>query len=62
MVNVVCTIENKDPDELTGIKNITVTSVSHGYGLVAITIGDSGNVEVDGKELIAAVENCMHTH
>jgi len=61
MINVVCTIENKDPDELTGVKNITVTSIGRGYGLVAITIGDN-TAEVDGKELIAAVENGMHTY
>lgn len=61
MINVVCTIENKDPEKLTGIESITVSSVSHGYGMVAITVGDS-SAEIDGKELIAAVENGMNTH
>lgn len=61
MINVVCTIANKDQDETNEIKDVTVTSVSHGYQMVRVVIGDK-MAEVDGKELIAAIENSMNTH
>ena len=60
MINVTCTVKNQDPEKKAGTEEVEVTSLEHGFQMVAIVIGDN-LAEVNGKELIAAVENCMNT-
>ena len=60
MINVMCTVKNQDSEKKAEIEEVKVTSLEHGFQMVAIAIGDN-RAEVNGKELIAAVENSMNT-
>ena len=61
MINVMCTVNNQDPEKKAGTEEVEVTSLGHGFQMVAIAIGDN-RAEVNGKEMIAAIENSMNTY
>ena len=57
MVEVTCKIDNQGSNNPV---KIVISSVSHGVGRVEINIG-AAHAEVDGKDLITAVQNCLTT-
>lgn len=59
MFKVICNIDEAKKNSTNVLSVTSIEDRKMGYGLVSVSIGNECIV-VDGKELIAAIENCTN--